>query len=662
MNWRERLQASTAAFLPGTALERCVLGALLLLALLLRFWGFPSIPYTHDEISALVRVDFPSLSDAINKGVWNIDTHPPGTHALLWVWTQLFGFGDGVVKAPFIAMSVLALFCLYRFAHAWAGAAVAVITTALLATMQYTVMYGQIARPYAMGLFTTALLADQLARYIGTGRKLNLVLLALAAVLSAYTHHFALMLAAFMYGTGFFLIDRSQRKPYLVAMAGAAVCYLPNLPLFFAQLGWKGLDEWLRPPGADWLPNYAWWIAHCSPLFGGLLIALVLGAIAMRIKHRGASLPLWSITLIWGLLPLVIGYAYSLWRAPVLQYSVVLFSFPYILVGALAGLRSLSPLWNIPIAGIAAVISVGTLVSTRQHFALSTTSKYEDIVRGTISAETDGMLAIVDMPPEVMAFYRKLWCVNPSQAPHVNLRQLPACALDSLLRNTTATEAFYGQTTHAAPENVSIVQVRFPFMAFRCDRVDGQTFRFRSRPVGEKIEDTDLKALRTPQAIGNELWQLDPSVKLIQDSVHAPFLLQERWDFSGHEFGAVFEKPVAELVRGANDVIEVQAVVESSAADSELRMVAELMSEDSSVFYRASSLPCERHRADSRKCVVSVKLADLPGHGRDLRLKAYIYNPGGRRATVSALQVRVRAGNPVLYAAFAPILGPWRYR
>ncbi|MBL0044642.1 MAG: glycosyltransferase family 39 protein [Flavobacteriales bacterium] len=87
-----------------------------------------------------------------------------------WCWTQLFGFGDGAVKAPFILMSVLALFFLYRVMHAWTSSTAAPIGTALMASMQYTVMYGQIARPYAMGFFTTALLTSAYVS-LGTGNE-----------------------------------------------------------------------------------------------------------------------------------------------------------------------------------------------------------------------------------------------------------------------------------------------------------------------------------------------------------------------------------------------------------------------------------------------------------------------------------------------------------
>lgn len=664
ITWRERLEMSTATFLPRTLLERLTLLLLLLLALVLRFWGFPDIPYTHDEISALVRVDFPTLGDAISKGVWNIDTHPPGTHAFLWCWTRLFGFGDGAVKAPFIVMSVLGLFCIYRFAHAWAGGTVALIVTALLATMQYTVMYGQIARPYAMGLFTTALLADQLTRFIGTGQRLNLMVMALATVASAYTHHFALMLAAFMCSTGFFLIDKSHRKPYLIAMAAAIACYLPNLPLFFAQLGWKGLDEWLTAPAPDWTMKYLWWIGHCSLLFTGLLSLLVLVAAGFRIMRRDVSKPLWAIALVWGMLPLVIGYAYSVLRSPLLQYSVVLFSFPYLLIGALAGLRHLKFMQGIAVAGLTAVVSVFTLITERRHFYVFNQSKYEAIVRGTVEAEKNGALAIVDLPPEVMAFYRKLWCINPLQAPFVNLRYRPVGVLDSALRGTNAHSVFYGQTTQAEPENVAKVQARFPFLVERHDRHEGQTFVFAARPDEGALDDLGISQVKTPEVLEGEGWEVDIKIPLASDTTVTNYggMAPKRWDFTGHEYGAVYDGPVYQLAKGPNDVIEVRADFSSVDAASDMSLVVELKEGDITRFYRAAQMGDALRMGNNASLIAAVKLGDIPGHGEGLRLRTYLYNPARKKALVNSLGLRVREGNPVLYGLFQPLAGNWRFK
>lgn len=664
MTWRERVAESAQQCVPGGMQERIALGILLVLALVLRCWGFPHIPYTHDEISALVRVDFPTLGDAISKGVWNIDTHPPGTHALLWCWTHVFGSSEGAVKLPFILMSVAALFLLYRFAHAWAGAGTAVIVTALLATLQYTVMYGQIARPYAMGLFTTALLADNMTRYLGSGRRSCLAGIAIGAVLSAYTHHFALMLAAIMCATGLFLVTVEQRKGFLIVLGIAAACYLPNLPLFFAQLGWKGLDEWLAPPGPDWILKYAWWIGHCSMLLCGALGLLLVLSGAMRIKHRSISRPVWAIVLLWGLLPLIIGYAYSVLRAPVLQYSVVLFSFPYLVIGALAGLRHVKHTYALGIAGALAIFSVLTLVTDRKHYQLFYQSKYEEIVRGTVEAERSGSLAIVHIPTEVLNFYRDRWNIGENAAPAVNLHLRPASTLDSALGSTTAKTVFYGQTSQAQPENIAKVQMRFPFLVERHDRVEGQLFRFAARPVEQPIDDMQGTSTRTPEALEGKGWEVDAKIPVMTDTTASAYggVRPKRWDFTGHEYGAVYDGPVYELAKGPNDVIEVRADLHSLDPACDMSLVVELKRGDITHFYRATQLADVLRKGTSAVLIAAVKLSDIPGHGEGLRLRTYLYNPGRKRALVSALSLRTRKGDPVLYGLFEPITGRLEFR
>lgn len=659
--WRDRLANSVAQRFPGTPLERGLVLTLLALALLLRCWGFPHIPYTHDEISALVRVDFPTLAEAIDRGVWNVDTHPPGTHAFLWGWTRLFGYGDGAVKAPFIAMSVLALLLLYRFAHAWAGGPTAVIATALLATLQYTVMYGQIARPYAMGFLTIACTADQLTRYTASGSRRALVGTMAGAVMSAYTHHFALMLAALIGASGLWLVPHERRREYVVAAGIGVLAYLPNLPLFFAQLGWKGLDEWLTAPTRSWIQDHLWWIAHCSVPMALVLLALLAASLVLRLRSSGSAPPLWIITLLWGLTPLVVGYAYSVLRSPVLQYSVLLFSFPFLLIGALSGLRRLPQRLLLPVTLGITVVSVATLVFTRKHYAVFNASKYEAIVNGT-RAEAPSRLAIIHTPPEVVAFYRKLWCVTPSKAPHINLHGASPQVLDSVLRNTDATELFYGQTTHGAPENIARIQRYFPFLVARKDLVEGQTFTFQRRPSPDHLNDRVFTDVLTAEAIGGGAWMVDGDVPLVADTQRTGYMAVKRWDLSGRMYGIKFERPVDTLVQGPNDLIEVSADVELGAGNGELTLVAELLAGDSSVFYRSTAAKDLGITKGRTTLITTIKLSDIPGNGRGRMLRTYLNNPGSGAAWISSVQVAVRAGDPVLYAFFRPLLPGWRFR
>ncbi len=654
--WREGLKAAAVQALSGTSFQRGALLVLLVLASVLRLWDLPNIPYTHDEISALIRV-YPSLGETVQEGVIALDTHPPGVQVFEWAWTKLFGMSEAAVKLPFILMSVLALLLLYRFAFAWCGANVALITTALLATLQYTVMYGQIARPYAAGFFTTALLADQLTRYLGSGSRKTLVGIALAALLSAYTHHFALMLATFMVLTGFFLIVPAKRKEYLIACAIAAVAYLPNIPIFLKQLGGKGLDEWLAPPTAMWVPDYFWWIAHCSVVFAAVWAVLIGASFALRIRHRGGIAPMWAITLFWGLVPLLVGYAYSVWRAPVLQYSVVLFSFPYLLLGALAGLRYMRGSWVLPAVFATAAVSVFTLITERKHYEVFYDSRYEAITHGIVEASSmPDRVALLDGPDRVVDFYLKHWKIDPHQVPYFSLHDKSPAWLDSLLRSTTASSVFYGSTARAVPENTAWIQAAFPFLQKRHDMDEGQTFLFSGMPTAPSIDDRKWGSLITPDAIEGDGWEVNADVPLLQDTTgqgRTPRL----WDLTGKEFGILLDKPIYQIAQGDNDVIEARMNVMDVNGNG-LRLVVELKEGEQTTFYRSHPF----HSSHGNGSIISaIPLADLPGHGQGQRLRVYIWNEGGRAAHVASMEVRVREGNPWLYGFFEPLKGVRKY-
>ena len=59
-----------------------LIGLILLLGGILRFWNFVQIPLSHDEFSVLFRLGFQSWEELIRKGVL-VDTHPAGIQVFL---------------------------------------------------------------------------------------------------------------------------------------------------------------------------------------------------------------------------------------------------------------------------------------------------------------------------------------------------------------------------------------------------------------------------------------------------------------------------------------------------------------------------------------------------------------------------------------------------
>ncbi len=655
-HWRKKLEEAAAHPLPGDPVHRWALFVLLILAAVLRLWGLPHIPFTHDEISALLRVRFSSFSDLIAKGV-AVDAHPAGVQVFEWIWTGLFGTSEMAVKLPFIVMGIAALFYLYRFAAAWTSPAAALLSIAFIGSIQYTVMYSQIARPYAAGFFACALLMDQITRALG-GRKWAWTGVALAAALCAYIHHFSLLFALLAGLCLLLLAAPFQRKRVLLAGGLALLLYLPELPITWRQLGYGGVGQWLAPPSASWLPNYVAYVFEFSIALAAVVVGVALtGWVrSFRSKSVGTS-PFIPLCLTLGLVPLAVGYGYSVWHAPVLQYSVVIFSFPFLVFPLFTGWRTPRPILLLPLVALIAAAAVFALVDQRKHYDIFYRSKYEVTVHGIIDASKEpDRLALVDVPEEIPGFYFKQWGIDSSAAPYINLRSRSSQFVDSLLNTTPAAEVFYGTSSGASSEDLARIQQAFPFMLERHDMDEGQTFLFGRRPTEGRINDISKQETIAPEAVKGEGWQVDKGIPLFRDTTAKYGMAPRSWDLTGKEFGLVFDRPVYELANGDNDVLEARMDVTDAATDSELKLVLELKDGERTVFYRNSSITPK-----GNSLIVAVPLSDLPGHGQGKRLKVYLWNPGGKAAHVASMSVQVREGDPWLYGFFEPLKGPLRF-
>lgn len=640
-------------------MHRWLLAGLLLLCAALRLWQLPHIPYTHDEISALLRLRFDSFGELIAKGV-AVDAHPAGVQVFEWFWTGLFGTGEAAVKLPFILFSVAALFFLYRFAASWTSPAAALLSIAFIGTIQYTVMYGQIARPYAAGFFTSALLVDQLTRAIGANRKRAWAGVAIAAAACAYTHHFTLLFAALAWLCFLPIARKEQRKFLLIAGAAACVLYAPHIPLTLRQYGYKGVGQWLLPPGPNWLQDYAAWIFEFS-----IPLAVVVAGIALagwlrvfRTGGGGMDNPFIPLCMLLGLVPLAAGYGYSVWRAPVLQYSVLIFSFPFLVFPLFTGWRQMKPAVLAALVLVVAGTAVEGLIVVRKHYSIFYRSKYEAAMHGVIgAAKHPGRLALLDLPSEIPGFYFRHWGADSTAFPCVNLRNHTTTYTDSLARAAHATSVFYGGSAGAAPAKLARVRAAFPFLAARHDFEEGQTFLLSARPNGNGLNDRSHRSTIAPEAVLGEGWQADVQIPVVQDS-GVRYMAPKEWNMTGHEFGIVFERSVYDLGAGGNDVLEAAMDVAAAAPEGGLKLVMELKEGDRRIAYGSSDVEAGPGRT---ALVVAMPLSDLPQHGQGARLRVYAWNPGLKEARISSITVDVQAGNPWLYGLFQPLESPLQY-
>lgn len=306
----------------------------LLIAITMRFYNFSGWSLSNDELSALSRLQFDGLKNVVKFGVLP-DTHPAGTQIFLYYWTMIFGSSETSVRLPFVIAGILSVVFIYLIASKWFNKTTGLFVAISLSFLQYPILYSQLARPYSFGmLFSLASVWFWTLFFFNeSSRKLWIYIgFVLSVTFALYTHYFSSLFVFIVGFTGLFFLKKETRKPYWLSVTAIILLYIPHIKIFYYQykFGFENVS-WLGKPGHDWFFKYIQYCFNDSVfLLIGFIIIFILSA-ALGYKTLKLS-KFQFISILWFLIPFIIGYFYSVYKTPILQYSVLIFSFPFLLI------------------------------------------------------------------------------------------------------------------------------------------------------------------------------------------------------------------------------------------------------------------------------------------------------------------------------------------
>lgn len=362
-----------------------MLAIVIIIAVILRFYRYSSLSLSNDELSALHRLQFDSFGEMIEKGVKLTDFHPAGVQVFLYFWTKLLGFSEAIVRLPFILGGIVSVYLVYLIGKKWFNKNTGLLAALSMAFLKFPLLYSQLARPYSPGLlfslatvwFWTLIIKD---------KKQNLLTFSgfvISCALSAYSHNYSFLFVLIVGVTGLFFLKRKALINYLFCGLAVFILYLPHFEIFFYQFGIGGIggeDGWLGKPGTLWFFNFIYYCFNKSVfmliVFGS---ALTLSLLSNRRNIKWTIFH--SISLIWFFAMFFIGYFYSILRNPVLQKSILIFSFPFLLMFIFSFIKKHSSLTfkiffiSLAIAGTINTVFVKDYYNT-QHFG-----EFKDIAK-----------------------------------------------------------------------------------------------------------------------------------------------------------------------------------------------------------------------------------------------------------------------------------------
>ncbi len=632
--------------------EYLLLVFIVLVGSILRFWDYGNIPFMHDELSALSRLQFDNFQDLIREGVMLGDNHPAGVQVFLYYWTYLFGTSEVIVKLPFVISGILSIYISYLVGKLWFNSTTGILTATFIASLQFFVMYSQIARPYISGLLITLLMVYMWSLYFFTSKKrIYLLLFVLFAVLAFYNHYFSLLFTVIVSISGLFLIKRKDLILYSISGLLILIFYIPHFDIFFTQLSRGDIGGWLSKPTLAFHFQYLNWIFHFS-LWSWLALCIVVLYMILEYKDfkdtTRKKQKRWLL-IIWFLTPIVIGYMYSVLRSPIIQYSLLIFSTPYLFILLFSFYKRISILkLSIIVVGLL-LINISTLVFSRNYYKIFYKQPYEETFKTVLlTYDANDVFMIDNCIPYFHEYYFNKY---ERSIPYFTKRNtnIGLDGFEEIVSNITESKVI----THALTgEQLQIIQSYFPYQLGYANGFTYEIYTFsKYNPADGNVIRRDLIAQTD---FNNEIGNWKDIQNLVEhDSPTDRSICRMS---TNDEWGPFISFSLDSIVRNGLGIIDVEIEMMMPDTINKALIVANIIEGKESIYWKAINLESYNPEIGKwRKVFLSVDIQGALKSRNDMSglvLTIYIWNPIKIELLIKNINIYRKPGNPLRYSLY----------
>ena len=314
--------------------ETLAIALIILASAILRFINLGSMSLSNDELSSLIRVRYDSFSEMISKGVY-IDFHPAGLQSFLFYWVKIVGEETFIVRFPFVVFSLISIWLIYKIGKRWYNELTGLLAASTFGFSIFTILFTQLARMYSPGIMFSLLTVFFWSEYLFPLGKRNKNYSWIGWIISMsvalHLHYFSFMLVGLVGLSGLFLVNRNNIFKYSLGGFIALLTFLPELPVFLAQMKTGDIGGWLGLPSKDFLKDFFFELFNRSYLICTLVSLLFVCGVIFGKSIGGMNR--WRVlSIIWFGITFLIAYVYSILGHPVLMFSTLHFVIPFLLL------------------------------------------------------------------------------------------------------------------------------------------------------------------------------------------------------------------------------------------------------------------------------------------------------------------------------------------
>lgn len=453
--------------------ERWMLFAIILVGAIMRFYGLEDLSLSNDELSSIARTHEPRFSALMENSVKRGDFHPAGVQTFIYFWKNTFGIDPFWLRFPFVICGILSVLLTFVVTRRWIGIYAALTAAALLATLEYPVLYSRLARPYSPGLlfslltlyFWSKILIPKNGELIS--RK-HYLWLALSMSASMYTHHYGALFVGLLGLGGLFFVDKSNWKGYTLAGAATLLLYLPHIGITSYQMGIGGVggdDGWLPPPEEGWFGEYLDYALN-----GNLMIAALVGLLLFKwidSRKYDGNIKFVMFGLVLGISMIFIAYWYSMYRNPIFQHSILIFSFPLLLIVISFLVTPTQKNLALVTTGIVLIAGILTTSISNAYYTTEHFGDFKTIAEKTAAWTSEYGQENITYATNVNApYYAQFYLEDPIPfGTYLVKVEEDLFVLDSLVTNSrTPYFLFSWSTIETRPEAYEIIRRHFPYL------------------------------------------------------------------------------------------------------------------------------------------------------------------------------------------------------
>ena len=558
-------------------------GIFILFGAALRFYGFSDWSLSNDELSAISRTNFNSFSELINKGIW-VDGHPALVQIFEYYWIQLFGNSVFVVRLPFVLLSVGSCIYFYRLLTIWLNKNAALFGLALFIPSYIFVLYAQIARPYAAGLFFTMAFSFYFFRMMKFGEvkknALGIIGFGLAASL---THYFSTLGTFLIYFSAIVYLNKRNAKGYFGLATLMLVLYLPHLPITLNHLSIGGVS-WLAKPEADFLERFMAYFFQNSYVLGVVICASLLLLLVKRGLHIEWR-PLF-ISLFVFFASFYIAYYYSITKTPVLQFSVLLFTAPFLLsfLASFIG-RAAQPKFIIGVSSLLLLVSSFSLISGNSFYSKKPFANFKAVAENSVQWTNElGSKNVLSIANSSNTYYLKYYTEKVDSNFNYTIDQVDEANSIVKIRNiiTNSSKDFL----LIAYANTIVPAEIHEFAKQKYSIVSKHKRYFNSDVILYSKSSIDRKAHFSASYLTHPNW--DVNKRLLQDSVFYSDSLAFHQN-PKTEYALTYRDTLKNLVQANANCLTISAQLLSKNS-VEVNLVLSVSRADSTVYWRGTSV------------------------------------------------------------------------